>query len=250
MTQEVAIVTGSAQGVGLGIATVYARAGALVVGCDRQAAPDSLARLSNYHHVEADLITDGAAKRIVDACVERHGRLDTLVNNAGVGNGQPFEKTTQEDFKRFHEINVTALIECCRHALPHLKRSHGSIVNISSAFGLVGAAQSAGYVPTKYAVVGITRMLATEYGRDGVRINAVAPGLIHSPGTAQRIASNAWWHRMMIEGAPLGRVGQPEEIGEACLFLSSPKAGFITGVVLPVDGGWSVAKFLPNPDFA
>jgi 3-oxoacyl-[acyl-carrier protein] reductase len=247
---EVVIVTGCSQGVGLGIATVYARAGALVVGCDRQAAHASLAALPNYSHVEVDLVSPGAAKQVVDACVERHGRLDTLVNNAGVGNGQPFEQTSPEDFQRFHDINVTALLDFCRQALPHLKASRGSIVNIASAFGLTGAAQSAGYVPTKYAVVGITRMLATEYGRHGLRVNAVAPGLVRSPGTEQRIATNAWWHRMMVEGAPMGRVGEPEEIGEACHFLSSPKASFITGVVLPVDGGWSMSKFLPNPEVA
>ncbi|MFT3799796.1 MAG: SDR family NAD(P)-dependent oxidoreductase [Burkholderiaceae bacterium] len=245
---EVVIVTGCSQGVGLGIATVYARAGALVVGCDHKAAHASLSGLQNYHHVEVDLTADGAPQRVIDACVQRHGRLDTLVNNAGVGNAQPFEQTSPADFKRYYDINVAALIECSRSALPHLKSSRGSIVNIASVFGLVGAAQSAAYVPTKYAVVGITRMLATEYGRHGIRVNAVAPGLIHSPGTAQRIASSEWWHRMMIEGAPLGRVGQPEEIGEACAFLSSSKAGFITGVVLPVDGGYSMAKFLPNPE--
>jgi Enoyl-(Acyl carrier protein) reductase len=90
-------------------------------------------------------------------------------------------------------------------------------------------------------------MLATEFGRDGIRVNAVAPGLIWSPGTDERIKSNAWWHRMMIEGCPLGRVGQPEEIGEACAFLASDAASFINGVVLPVDGGWSIAEFLPMP---
>lgn len=247
---EVVVVTGCSQGVGFGIASVYARAGALVVGCDRQPAHESLARLPNYSHLELDLTGEGAPKHVISQCVERHGRLDTLVNNAGVGNAKPFEQTTPQDYKRYYDINVAALLEFCRHAIPHLKASRGSIVNIASAFGLVGAAQAAGYVPTKYAVVGITRMLATEYGRHGVRVNAVAPGLIRSPGTEQRIATSAWWHRMMVEEAPLGRVGEPEEIGEACHFLSSSRAGFITGVVLPVDGGWSMAKFLPNPEAA
>lgn len=245
---EVVIVTGASQGVGLGIATVYARAGASVLGCDRQPAAASLAALPNYHHMEIDLTSEGAAQKVIDECVRHYGRLDSLVNNAGVGNGQPFEKTEPADYQRFYDINVASLLAFCRAALPHLKASRGSIVNIASAFGLTGVAQSAGYVPTKYAVVGITRMLATEYGRHGVRVNAVAPGLVRSPGTEQRIATNAWWHRMMVEGAPLGRVGEPEEIGEGCFFLSSPKASFITGVVLPVDGGWSMAKFLPNPD--
>lgn len=247
---ETVIVTGSSQGVGLGIASVYLRDGAQVIGCDRSPAPERLAQSENYVHVTGDLTDHSVHETIISTCLERYGKIDTLVNNAGVGNGQPFERTTDADFERFYDINVKALLQISRLALPHLKKSKGSIVNIASAFGLVGAAQSAGYVPTKYAVVGITRMLATEFGRDGVRVNAVAPGLVRSPGTEQRIRENAWWHRMMVEGAPLGRVGEPEEIGEGCLFLSSPRASFVTGVVLPVDGGWSIAKFLPDPEVA
>jgi 3-oxoacyl-[acyl-carrier protein] reductase len=249
--QEVVIVTGSSQGVGLGIASVYLRDGAAVVGCDRSPAPDELASNPAYLHVQAELTGKGSVQKVVSACMERHGRIDTLVNNAGVGNAKAFEETSAEDFQRYYDINVAATLEFSRQCLPHLKASRGSIVNIASVFGLVGAAQSAAYVPTKYAVVGITRMLATEFGGEGVRVNAVAPGLIFSPGTQKRIETSPWWHRMMIEGAPLGRVGRAEEVGEACLFLSSSrKASFITGVVLPVDGGWSIAKFLPNPELS
>lgn len=248
--QEIVIVTGSSQGVGLGIATVYLRDGAAVVGCDRNPAPASLASHPNYVHVECDVTVPGSVEKVIATCLERHDRIDTLVNNAGLGNARAFNQTTEQDFQRYYDINVKATLDFARACLPYLKQSKGSIVNIASAFGLVGVAQAAAYVPAKYAVVGITRMLATEYGRDGVRVNAVAPGLVRSPGTQERIASNTWWHRMMIEGAPLGRVGEAEEIGDACQFLSSPKAKFVTGVVLPVDGGWSIAKFLPNPEVA
>jgi 3-oxoacyl-[acyl-carrier protein] reductase len=155
--------------------------------------------------------------------------------------------TEDEDYERFYAINVRPVLRLCRMAQPELKKNRGCIVNIASAFGLVGVAGSAGYVPTKFAVVGITRMLATELGRDGIRVNAVAPGLIWSPATEARIKSDKWWHRMMIEQCPLGRTGQPEEIGHACAFLASAGASFVNGVVLPVDGGWSIAKFLPQP---
>lgn len=245
---ETVIVTGCSQGVGLGIASVYLKEGAQVLGCDRNKAPDSLASSDRYHHVQGDLTNADVLDDVIATCIDRFGRVDTLVNNAGVGNGQPFEKTSDEDYDRFYDINVRTLLRMCRKTLPHLKASGGSIVNIASAFGLIGAAQASGYVPTKYAVVGITRMLATEFGVDGVRVNAVAPGLVRSPGTEQRIRESEWWHRMMIEGCPLGRVGDPEEIGDGCAFLSSAKAKFITGVILQVDGGWSVAKFLPNQD--
>ncbi|GGC89208.1 SDR family NAD(P)-dependent oxidoreductase [Chelatococcus reniformis] len=244
---NVCIVTGSSQGVGQGIAKVFLDRGHAVLGTDIKAAADELSCHARYVHHRADLRTPEGCEQVVAACLARFGRIDALVNNAGLGNARPFDETTEADYARYYDINVGSVLTLTRLVLPHLKTSGGAVVNIASAFGLVGAAGSAAYVPTKYAVVGITRMLATEFGRDGIRVNAVAPGLVWSPGTDERIRTDAWWQRMMIEGCPLGRVGQPEEIGEACFFLASPSARFITGVVLPVDGGWSIAKFLPRP---
>ncbi|HEX7922465.1 MAG TPA: SDR family oxidoreductase [Bradyrhizobium sp.] len=245
--KQAVIVTGASQGVGYGIAKVFLARGHQVLGVDRKAAHAELSVTADYVHVEGDLRRHEDCEAAIEACRRAFGRLDVLVNNAGIGNGRPFLETSEQDYERFYAINVATVLTLSRLALPELKSARGSIVNIASAFGLTGVAQSAAYVPTKYAVVGITRMLATEFGRDGIRVNAVAPGLIWSPGTDERIRSNAWWHRMMIESCPLGRVGQPEEIGEACAFLASPAASFINGVVLPVDGGWSMAKFLPEP---
>ena len=242
-----AIVTGASQGVGLGIAKVFLDNGWQVFGVDRNPAPDQLVSRGAFRHGVAVLRERAACEAAIDGCISCFGRIDALVNNAGVGNGRSFLETEDEDYERFYGINVRPVLRLCRMALPALKESRGSIVNIASAFGLVGIGVSAGYVPTKYAVVGITTMLAPEFGRDGIRVNAVAPGLIHSPGTDERIRTNKWWHRMMIEQCPLGRVGQPEEIGHACAFLASPQASFINGVILPVDGGWSIAKFLPQP---
>lgn len=241
------IVTGASQGLGLGIAKLYLERGCEVLGVDRNEAGAAVSANDRYHHHVADLATADGCRSVAEACSDRVGPVDTLVNNAGVGNARSFMDTMDEDYDRYHAINVKSVLSLSRLLLPALKVTKGSIVNIASVFGLVGAAGSAAYVPTKYAVVGITRMLATEFGRDGVRVNAVAPGLIWSPATDERIKSNSWWHRMMIEGCPLQRVGRAEEVGEACAFLSSDAASFINGVVLPVDGGWSVAKFLPEP---
>ena len=246
MTRTV-MVTGSSQGVGLGIAKVFLKHGWQVFGVDQKLPSETVATLGRYAHVTADLRDGKACEQVVAECVGRLGGLDALVNNAGLGNARGFLETTDEDYERYYSINVRPVLQLCRLALPALKKSHGAIVNIASVFGMVGVAGSAAYVPTKFAVVGITRMLATEFGKDGIRVNAVAPGLIWSPGTDDRIKNNALWHRMMIEGCPLGRIGQPEEIGEACAFLASDAASFINGVVLPVDGGWSIAKFLPQP---
>lgn len=241
------MVTGSSQGVGLGIARVFLNHGWRVFGVDQKPAEAGLQSHEDYQHTVADLRDVQACEAVMANCLAGGGKLDALVNNAGLGNARGFLETSDEDYDRYYAINVRPVLRLCRLALPALKEAQGSIVNIASAFGLVGIAGSAAYVPTKFAVVGITKMLATEFGRDGIRVNAVAPGLIWSPGTDERIKSNAWWHRMMIEECPLGRVGQPEEIGEACAFLASKAASFINGVVLPVDGGWSIAKFLPLP---
>lgn len=242
-----AIVTGSSQGVGLGIVKVFLKHGWQVFGVDQKPASEDVAGQSGYVHTVADLRDAGACEKIISDCVAKFGKLDALVNNAGLGNARGFLETTDDDYERYYSINVRPVLRLCRLALPALKESRGSIVNIASVFGIVGVAGSAAYVPTKFAVIGITKMLATEFGRDGIRVNAVAPGLIWSPGTDDRIKNHKWWHRIFIEDSPLGRVGQPEEIGEACAFLASDAASFIHGVVLPVDGGWSIAKFLPEP---
>jgi 3-oxoacyl-[acyl-carrier protein] reductase len=245
--KRTAIITGSSQGVGFGIAKVFLDHGWQVFGVDQKPPHEALLSCDGYSHAIADLRNAEACESVIADGVGRLGQLDALVNNAGLGNARGFLETSDEDYERYYAINVRPVLRLCRLALPALKKSRGSIVNIASAFGIIGASGSAAYVPTKYAVVGITRMLATEFGRDGIRVNAVAPGLIWSPGTDDRIKNNKWWHRMMIEDCPLGRVGQPEEIGEACAFLASGAASFINGVVLPVDGGWSIAKFLPPP---
>lgn len=245
---QTVIVTGCSQGVGLGIAKVFLNNGCQVFGVDLNPAPEALTSNANYRHAIVDLREQAGCEATITGCLSEFGRIDTLVNNAGVGNGKPFFETTDDDYERFYSINVRPLLRLCRLAIPELKKTHGSIVNIASVFGMIGSAVSAGYIPTKSAVIGITKMLATEFGRDGIRINAVAPGLIWSPGTDERIKSNEWWQRTMIEECPMGRVGQPEEIGHACAFLASSGASFINGAILPVDGGWAMAKFLPVPN--
>ena len=248
--QKTIVVTGSSSGIGLAIAQAFLDAGGSVLGVDRSRAPHSLHSSSSFAELALDLTEPAAGDKIIAAAMERFGTCDVLVNNAGIGNAAPILDTDDGAYERYVAVNQTAVFRLCRAAVRAMQGSGGAIVNIASVFGMVGAARSAPYSATKAAVIGLTRQLATEYGRDGIRVNAIAPGLIETPLTATRLAENPWFRRMMIEGCPLGRPGSSADVASAALFLASPMAGFLTGVVLPVDGGWSMAKFLPDPDHA
>jgi meso-butanediol dehydrogenase / (S,S)-butanediol dehydrogenase / diacetyl reductase len=245
---KAAIVTGSASGIGLAIATVFLREGAQVLGADRSDHPPAFEGVTNFSAIKLDLTGARAADIVLNACHEAHGGVDILVNNAGIGNARPMLDTTDADLDRYLRTNVAAPFWLCRAALGAMRqRNSGSIVNIASVFGMRGAAGSSAYSTSKAAIIGMTLQLAAEYGRDGIRVNAIAPGLIDTPLAHERLETNPWFRRMMLEGCPLGRAGRAEEIAEACAFLASDAASFINGIVLPVDGGWSAAKFLPEP---
>ncbi|SHJ74372.1 3-oxoacyl-[acyl-carrier protein] reductase [Roseomonas rosea] len=244
-----AIVTGSSAGIGLAIARLFLDSGAVVIGADREPPPDSLATHPRFRALVADLAAPGAGEAVVEACRAAGGAPQVLVNNAGIGDARPILETDDAALQRYLSVNLAAPFALCRAAIRAMVAAGegGSIINMASAFGLVGAARSSGYAPTKAALIGLTLQLATEYGRHGIRVNAVAPGLIETALTRERLAGNAWFRRMMIENCPLGRPGRAEEVARACRFLASDEAAFVTGVVLPVDGGWSSAKFMPEP---
>jgi len=244
---KVAVVTGSSSGIGLAIVRVFLREGALVLGVDRSPPPAGTAAAAGFRTLELDLTAEGAAERAVAAALEAHGRLDVLVNNAGIGDARPILETSDADLARYIAVNLAAPFALSRAAVRAMQGRGGSIVNIASIYAIMGASRSSAYTATKAGLAGLTRQLATEYGRDGIRVNSISPGLIVTPLVRERLATNAWFRRAMIEDCPLGRAGQPEEVAEACAFLASDAAGFVTGINMPVDGGWSSAKFLPLP---
>ena len=244
---KIAIVTGAASGIGLATAKLFAAEGARVLGADIQDFPADIVATPGFQGLRIDLTEQGAENAVFGACAQAFGTPDILFNNAGIGNSKPILETDDAALHRYLAANLAAPFRLAREAVRVMRGRGGAIVNTASIFGMRGAASSSAYGPTKAAMIGMTMQLATEYGRDGIRVNAIAPGLIATAMTRERLETNAFFREQMIGRTPLGFPGAPEDIAEACLFLASDAARFVTGVVLPVDGGWSAAGYMPAP---
>ena len=240
---RVAIVTGASSGLGERFARVLHGAGATVVVAARRA--DRLealaAELPGATVVAADVAVDEDCERLVSARLERHGRLDVLVNNAGMGLAAPAESEDIEVFRQHLAVNVTGAYLLCQLAGRHFLASGGGvIVNIASVLGLVSAGQIpfTSYGTSKGAMVQLTRELAGQWARRGIRVNALAPGWFASEMTTEMFEdeSSANWIRRK---SPMGRPGDPHELDGALVFLASDASSYVTGQVLAVDGGWT-----------
>jgi NAD(P)-dependent dehydrogenase (short-subunit alcohol dehydrogenase family) len=242
---RVVIVTGASSGLGEQLARALAAAGATAVLAARR--KDRLAtlraQLPGAETVTCD-VTDAADRvRLVETVVERHGRLDGLVNNAGAGATAPALKSSTEAFARVLELNLTAPFALsCLAATRMRAGGGGSIVNIASVMGLRSIAEipDAAYVASKAGVIGLTRELASQWGRHGIRVNAVAPGFFASEMTAELGDDPEAFPEFLLARTPLRRGGRAGELDEAVLFLLGAGSSFVTGHVLSVDGGMSV----------
>jgi len=247
LQDQVAVITGGTAGIGFGCARVFCKHGCkVVIGArGREAGQAAEKELTEAGYaalfVPTDVTVTGDISRLIETAVARFGRLDCMVNNAGWHPpSETIDQVSVEQFEELLRINLTSTFSGCKLAVPHLRKTRGSIINMASEAGVLGQAEAPRYVTTKAGQIGLTRALALDLAADGVRVNAVCPAgvltpmweewaaSLDDPREAQEIAKRTH---------PLGRLATIEEVGEVCAFLASSEASFITGQAIFPDGG-------------
>lgn len=238
---KTAIVTGGTRGIGFAIVKVFLQNGAKVAlfGSRQETVDKALAELKSENPswevigMAPDITDYTAMKNAVDEVAARFGKLDILVNNAGISAREPLTQYDPEAFKKIMDLNVTAVFNGCKAAAEHMREHGGSIINTSSMVSIYGQPSGVGYPTSKFAVNGMTKSLARELGRSGIRVNAVAPGVTRTDMVAALPTDMV---ERISAPIPLGRIGEPEEVANVFLFLASDLSSYVTGTVISVDG--------------
>jgi NAD(P)-dependent dehydrogenase (short-subunit alcohol dehydrogenase family) len=244
---KVAIVTGSADGIGKATAALFAKEGARVIGADinSQKGNDTIEKIvtqgGEARFVKADVSNSEDVKRVIDCAVE-FGGLDILFNNAGVEVVKALVDTSEEEWDRTMKVNLKSVFLCCKYAIPLMvEKGAGVIINNASVAGLVGSFSPA-YSASKGGIIALTRVLAVELAQSNIRVNCICPGAIETP-MLQRVLEKQGDPDVIREkrtnSYPIGRFGQPDEIANTALFLASDESSFLTGIIIPVDGGFT-----------
>lgn len=242
--QKVAIVTGGGSGLGLAITKAFTdhNITTIIIGRDEVKLKTAKEQIGEkcYYKV-CDLSSLSTIPALIENILTEFGQIDILVNNAGINQKKVFEEVTDEEFQRILTTNVTAVFSISREVVKDmLKRKSGCIINISSMAAQYGLPKVIAYSASKTAIDGMTRAMAVELSPNGIRVNAIAPGFIYSAMTEKALNSDPERKAKVFNRTPMGHMGQPEDIAAAALYLASDAAKYVTGVVLPVDGGNSI----------
>lgn len=245
-SDKVVVITGGASGMGAASARRFAAAGARVIIVDRDAelAQSVANEINAPQPVIGNVAYSAFCTQTVDNVVNRYGQLDVLVNAAGIIVRADATATTDDDWRRMFEVNVNGTFFMCRAAIGQMKQqASGAIINFGSIWGMVGGRGHVAYCASKGAVIQLTRALALDHARDGIRVNGVCPGEVDTPmlrrGGRDKPVTDEYLQEMADETIPMGRLAQPEEIANVVFFLASDEASYITGAVIPVDAGYT-----------
>src|SRR5216117_1333050 len=252
LKNKITLVTGAGSGIGAAIAEAFARAGAFVFVTDRDeksgrtVAEKIKAQDADAEFVPLDVTSEENCQRVAQTVVSAKGRLDILVNNAGIGHVGTMLQTTGADLDRLYAVNVRGVFNVTRVFLPDMvNRKSGNIINLASIGGVVGVRDRVAYCTTKFAVAGLTKSMALDHAQDGIRVNCICPGRVETPFVSARLKEypdpDKARHEMSATQA-VGRMGKPEEIAAAALYLASDESAFVTGTEFIIDGGFSAGK--------
>lgn len=240
LKEKIAIITGGTRGIGLEIVKVFKENNAKVIlfGSKKETVDKTISELEkeniNVEGYYPNLSNPEEIEEVVNEIVKKHGRIDILVNNAGISANKKIEDTTYEDFEKIMDLNVNAIFNMTKAVVPYMKENGGGVIlNTSSMVSIYGQPSGVGYPASKFAVNGLTKSLARELGPSNIRVNAVAPGIINTDMVASLPKEVI---EPLIKTIPLGRIGEPRDIANVFLFLSSPLASYVTGEILSVDG--------------